>query len=295
MDAGDLRVFEAVARHGSMNRAANELNTVQSNVTGRIRLLESQLGTPLFHRHSRGVVLTAAGHRLLSYAVKVANVLDEARRAVQDDGVPKGSLTIGSLETTAALRISPVLSSFLTSYPDVDLALKTGTTCELIQEVLSHKVEGAFVCGPVEHRDLEEEVFFREELVVLSALSVDDLDEHLAKGDVRTIVLRAGCSYRQFLQDILARRGVVGVRHMEFGTLEAIYASVSAGLGITLLPKSLIGSVWRDRKIAVHELPQKESRISTVFIRRREAFISSSLAAFLQLARPSPVRIEAAE
>jgi LysR family transcriptional regulator, cell division regulator len=67
MDAGDLRVFEAVARLGGMSRAAIELNTVQSNVTARVLLLEEELGTPLFHRHSRGVALTDAGRRLLPY------------------------------------------------------------------------------------------------------------------------------------------------------------------------------------------------------------------------------------
>ena len=55
MDAADLKVFEAVARLGGMNRAAAELNTVQSNVTARIRVLEDELRTPLFDRHSRGV------------------------------------------------------------------------------------------------------------------------------------------------------------------------------------------------------------------------------------------------
>ena len=73
MDAGDLRIFEAVARLGGMNRAAAELNTVQSNVTARIRQLEDELGTRLFHRNSRGVTLTDAGERLLSYAVKMPN------------------------------------------------------------------------------------------------------------------------------------------------------------------------------------------------------------------------------
>ncbi len=55
MDASDLRVFEAVARLGGMNRAATELNTVQSNVTARIQALEAEIGITLFERHSRGV------------------------------------------------------------------------------------------------------------------------------------------------------------------------------------------------------------------------------------------------
>src|SRR5262249_45075427 len=61
-------------------------------------------------------------------------------------------------------------------YPDVDLVLRTGTTCELIEQVLNYAVEGAFVCGPVNHQDLAEEVFFREELVVLTARTIRSLD-----------------------------------------------------------------------------------------------------------------------
>ena len=61
MDSGDLRIFESVARLGGMSRAATELNTVQSNVTARIRVLEGQLETSLFERHSRGVILTPGG------------------------------------------------------------------------------------------------------------------------------------------------------------------------------------------------------------------------------------------
>ena len=67
MDATDLKVFEAVARHGSMNRAAAELNTVQSNVTARVRALELELGVLLFQRHARGVKVTPAGRRMLPF------------------------------------------------------------------------------------------------------------------------------------------------------------------------------------------------------------------------------------
>jgi DNA-binding transcriptional LysR family regulator len=293
MDAADLKVFAAVARIGGMNRAANELHTVQSNVTARVRTLEEELGVQLFHRGRKGVTLTAAGERLLPYAIKVAHLLEEAQKAVKDDGKPRGSLTIGSVETTAALRLSPVLAAYWATYPDVDLVLRTGTTGELIEQVLNYAVEGAFVCGPVNHQDLAEEVFFREELVVLTARTIRSLDDLIRKGDVKIVVLREGCSYRQILENTLIKRGVVGIRHVEFGTLEAIYGAVSAGIGVTLLPKSLIGTVWRDRGVAVHEIA--ESRITTVFVYRHDALISSALKEFLKFARPTPVRMQAAE
>jgi DNA-binding transcriptional LysR family regulator len=295
MDTADLRIFEAVARLGGMNRAAAELNTVQSNVTARVRILEEQLRTQLFYRHSRGIALTPAGHRLLPYAVKVARLLDEATRAVKDDGKPKGPLTIGSLETTAALRLPPILSAYAAAYPGVDIGLRTGTTRELVEDVLEHRIEGAFVCGPVHHPELNEQVFFREALVILTARKVRTLEELDTTGDVKIVVLRQGCSYRQLLEAMLAKRGAVGVRYLEFGTLEAIYGAVSAGLGITLLPKSLVGAVWRDRRVAVHDLPAAESRVDTVFVHRHDALVSSALTAFLKYARPAPVPMRAAE
>jgi DNA-binding transcriptional LysR family regulator len=289
MDAGDLRVFEAVARLGGMSRAAAELNTVQSNVTARIRLLETELGTALFHRHSRGVALTAAGHRLLPYAVRIGQVLEEARRAARDDGTPRGRLTVGSLETTAALRLSPVLSAYAAAWPEVDLVLTTGTSCELIDAVLDRRLEGAFVCGPVNHQELAEEAVFREELALVASPSAGTLDDCLTKAGLKIVVLRAGCSYRQRLEDILARRGVVGVRRLEFGTLDAILACVAAGLGITLLPKIVVEEARRSGRVAVHELPDAEASVETVFIRRRDTLVSSALAAFLQCARPLPL------
>jgi LysR family transcriptional regulator, cell division regulator len=295
MDAADLKVFAAVARIGGMNRAANELHTVQSNVTARVRTLEEELGVQLFRRGRKGVTLTAAGERLLPYAIRVAHLLEEAQKAVKDDGSPRGRLTIGSVETTAALRLSPVLAAYWTTYPNVDLVLRTGTTCELIEQVLNYGVEGAFVCGPVNHQDLAEEVFFREELVVLTPRTIRSLDDLIRKGDVKIVVLGEGCSYRQILENILIKRGVVGIRHIEFGTLEAIYGAVSAGIGVTLLPKSLIGTIWRDRGVAVHEIAEADARITTVFVRRDDALISSALKEFLKLARPTPVRMQAAE
>ncbi len=285
MDTASLHVFEAVARTGGMNRAADELHTVQSNVTARIRALETELGCPLFERHSRGVALTAAGQRLLPYARQVASLLTDAARAARDDGQPRGPLIIGALETTAALRLSPLFARYTAACPEVDLALRPGTTAELIDAVLERRLEGAFVCGPVAHQSLIEQVMFEEELAVLAAPGVASLEQATQGGIARIIVLRAGCSYRQRLEMLLARRGIAVPRLMEFGTLEAIFGCVSAGLGITLLPRALLGPVWRDGRVSLHRLPPEEAMVTTVFIHRREAHLSSALRAFLDLAR----------
>jgi DNA-binding transcriptional LysR family regulator len=295
MDSDDLKVFEAVARLGRMSLAADELHTVQSNVSTRIRLLEARLGTALFARHSRGVTLTEAGARLLPYAAQVVRLVDEARRAARDDGRPGGPLTIGTLETTMATRLAPILAAYAAAHPGVDLTLRTGSTGELIEAVLERRLDGAYVTGPVAHRDLEYERVLEEELVVVTAASVRSLEALLGDGDVRIVVMRAGCSYRKILEAILSRRGVVGLRHLEFGTWESILGCVAAGLGVTLLPAGMIGPAWRDGRLALHHLPGREGRVETVFIRRRDAHLSSALSAFLDMARPTIVPMQAAE
>lgn len=287
MDITDLKMFEAVARLSGMSRAAEELHTVQSNITARIRRLEEELGTPLFRRLARGVELTPAGQRLLPYARRVALLLQEARCATLDDGSPQGPLIIGSLETTAAFRLADALSAFAAANPRVDLTLQTGTTCELLEQVLDRRLEGAFICGPVAHPELEAEPFFAEELGVLTAPSISSLDDLIERGDIRIVVLRRGCSYRQRLEEVLVRRGIPAPRVLEFGTLEGVFACVAAGLGVTLLPRSLIGPVWRQGKVVLHALEPRDALVETLFVRRQDGPLSSALVAFLSTVRTS--------
>lgn len=281
MDTADLRMFEAVARLGVMGYAALELNTVQSNVTARIRALEESLGCRLFERHARGVSLTDEGRRLLPYAQSIPRLLRDAERAVRDDGVPRGGLAIGSLETTAALRLAPLLANYAATYPKVDLTLRTGTTCELIESVRRGSIDGAFVCGPVVDPALDVRPMFREELALVAAPGVESVEALLHGGDVRVVVLRAGCSYRQRLEALLTRLGAPAPRILEFGTLEAIFACVGAGLGITMLPRALVEKTSSAASLAILTPPAQEATAVTVFLRRHDAVATSALKAFL--------------
>ncbi len=280
MDAADLKVFEAVARLGGMSRAASELNTVQSNVTARVRQLEQDLGTTLFERHARGVSLTPAGQRLLPYAGRIRQLLGEARRAALDDGTPRGPLVVGCLETTVALRLAPALVGFAADYPEVDLSLQTGTSQELVAAVLARNIEGAFVCGPVSEPELVQELAFAEELVLIAPPGRGgDLDGALDLA-CKIAVLRSGCSYRQRLEEFLAHNGLTQLRCLEFGTLEAIYAAVEAGLALSLLPRALVTPLERQGRLSLHALHERSGWVETLFIRRRDHQPSSALKAF---------------
>lgn len=288
MDATDLRFFEAVARTGGVSRAASQLDTVQSNVTARIRLLEGRLGVELFERHSRGVTLTAAGIRLLPYAGKMRTLLRDARRSIADDGEECGPLIVGSVPSMTVGRLAPALPDYVRLCPLVELELRTATTGELVADVLDHTLEGAFVCGPVVHASLQSEVVSNEELVLISAASEQEVDILLRRGEVRALVMHEGCSYRRRLDAILTRRGVVQIRHAEFDSLDAIAACVSAGLGVTLMPKSLVPFYQRTMDIAVHPLTAKEAAVEILFIRPNDAVPWRALDTLIQLVRTTP-------
>ncbi len=294
MDAGDLRVFEVVARLGVMNRAAAELKTVPSNITTRIRQLEEEVGVPLFRRHTKGVALTSAGERLLPYAMKIARLLGEARRAVEDDGNPKGQLRIGSLESTAAYRLPPLISRFGTAFPEVDISLKAGTNVRLIEDVLNYDLDGAFVCGPLHHPELNQSVIFYEELVVATAIGRKRFENMTENGQLKILVKGEGCAYRERFEDMLLRRGV-NISRIEFGTLDAIVGCVAAGLGETLLPKSILASAIKAKRISVHALPAADARVETLFITRSDAFISRAMTAFVSMALREGKTMRAAE
>ncbi|TWB58313.1 DNA-binding transcriptional LysR family regulator [Rhizobium sp. ERR 922] len=285
MDLSDLRVFEAVSRHGSMNRAAQELHTVQSNVTARIRALEEELGVSLFQRHARGVSTTPAGQRILPFVGRITKLLADARTAARDDGEPAGTLSLGSLETTTALRLSPLLGQFAKTYPQVRLVVATGTTRRLIDDVVSCRVEGAFVAGPVSHPDLEQEVIFKEELVLVTSPAIRGMEDLAGIVDLKTIVFQIGCSYRQRLESLLADMGIVTSKPLEFGSLDTIVSCVSAGVGITLLPKGVVAATVREGRVAIHELPPERSLVDTLFVRRKDAYTSSAMTALLDMIR----------
>jgi DNA-binding transcriptional LysR family regulator len=289
MDVADLRVVDAVARHGSMNKAASELNTVQSNVSARIRSLEDELGVALFQRSAKGVQVTPAGRRILPFAARLSKLLLDASSAARDDGHPKGVMEIGTLETTLALRLPQLIARFAKAYPEVRPVVRTGTTCSLIQGVIDCKLEGAFVVGPVNHPELHTEIAFREELVLITAPSVLHMDDIAGIDNLKTVVFRLGCSYRQRLDTLLTDLGVLAPEPLEFGSIEAIIACVSAGVGITLLPKGVIANAAREGLVAVHELPPELAHVETVFVRRNDGYFSSALATFLQSVREEGV------
>ena len=169
MDLSDLHIFRSVVEAGGVTRAAEKLNRVQSNVTTRVRQLESELGVDLFVRQGKRLHVSPAGKLLLDYAERLIELAREAREAVHD-AKPRGLLRLGTGESTAAMRLPVPMNDYLSRYPEVTLELRTGNTKQLAAAVLSGELDAALASEPVADGPFEKVTIYEEELVIIAAV-----------------------------------------------------------------------------------------------------------------------------
>ena len=278
MNLPDLNVFVTAARLGSVTRAARTLSTVQSNVTARIRLLERELGVQLFDRTYRGITLTPKGEQLLPYAQQLLTLAENARSVVSGPGDIRGVLRIGSLQSTASARLPEVLKAYARRYDRVDIGIETGISADLIDKVLSNRLDGAFVSGAEEHPELDAVTSFVEELVMISPAEYRTVRDYLKNSSLpKVLVFKVGCHYRQRLERYLSGQGADMLNQMEFGTIDGIIGCVAAGLGIALLPRSVVERSARRKEIHMHTLPRDERYVETQFVTHRAQIHSVAL------------------
>jgi DNA-binding transcriptional LysR family regulator len=267
MDLVELQIFKAVAEQGGVTRAAAALHRVQSNVTTRVKQLEERLGTKLFHRQGRKLVLSSEGKVLLGYAERMLRLSSEAQAALKGGG-PHGLFKLGTLESTAATRLPPVLARYHRRYPAVRLELSTGTSGALVDRVLRGELEAAFVAEPFPAKNLDTVHAFSEELVLITPKThapvrrPRDIDRRVI------LAFTTGCSYRRRLESWLGRSEVVAERVMEYGSYHAITACVAAGGGIAVVPKSVLRATGIEGQVALHPLPAKIANARTMLVWR---------------------------
>jgi DNA-binding transcriptional LysR family regulator len=269
-----LRMFLAVADRGGISAAAEELHTVQSNVTARIKKLEGELDTELFRRHSRGMALTAPGRVLRDYAERLLRLERQAQTAVRETAEGSGELRLGAMETAMAIRLPSLLMQLHRDLPAVQVSLATGHTEALLQQVLDDELDAALVGGPVVHPELVASPAFTEELVLVTG----------GEGSQHTLlVFTRGCVYRARAEQWARESGQLPLRIMEYGTLEGILGCVAAGLGCTLVPRAVVERQALAENLEVHSLPKHIAEVSTLLVRRADAPGSVALKRLQQL------------
>ncbi len=260
MDLDSLQIFKAVVDYGSITNAAAQLHRVQSNITTRVKNLEERLGVALFHRQGGKLTPSDEGLLLYQYAEKLLRLSIEAETALKR-GTLQGVLRIGTLESTAAARLAPLLSSYHERFPDVQIELISGSTDALIAQVHRGDIEAAFISDPFTVAGLDCQEVFVEELALVVAKNSPIANARALQG-ATIIAFSRGCSFRRILESWLQTCEIVPTRVLELASYHAIAVCVAAGTGVAIMPQSVLKAVNVESLVRSLPLPPKVARFA---------------------------------
>ena len=278
MDLQTLVFFKTVAECGSFSAASHKLKYAQSNISTKIIRLENDLGTTLFYRNNKGVTLTPKGKLFLDYTDEMLRLLKTAETALKDNAEASGSLTIGSLETITQTYLPRLLSNYHKNNPKVQLTIKTGTSSELAEAVLNRTLDAAFISGPAKHPNLVSKKYKTEKLLLATASDSKATLQTLQNETL--LVFPNGCYYRHLLGQLLHDNNIVPKQVIEYDSIGAIIASLCAGLGISLLPSSVLSEYKKHNMLNTIEVDECYALVDTYFIYRSDYYLTTAFSHF---------------
>lgn len=268
MDIADFRTIIALVETGTITAAANLLCRVPSAITTRVQNLEIQLGTTLFVRSGRRFLPTNEGQVLYHNALKIIELVTLAEQQMVKP-VPGGRFRLGALDSMAATRLPEPLARLYQQHQSVKVELVTGISRTLLDAVLSHELDAAFIAdAPVDDR-LERMAVYKEELVIIAAANFPPIRSAADLAHTTLLVFSDGCSYRDRLTTWFREAGIRPYRLAEMSSYHAILGGVSAGMGAGVIPTPILDTFPTQELITIHPFDSENSQITTELIWRK--------------------------
>lgn len=249
-----LRLFEAVARHKSYTRAAEELNLSQPAVYIQVKRLEESMGLPLIEQTGKKLLITRAGDLVYDAVVEVLSRLSMLHTSLNDmKGKVAGPLKLAAV-TSAKFFMPHILGRFLRNYPDVQPQL-TVTNRLRISERLADNLDDFVILGQQipEALDLTMHPFMENPLVVAAYPDHPMRDrKNIPISELageRFLVREAGSGTRGAAEELFAERGLTLTPYMELGSGEAIKQAIMAGIGVSVVPLASLNLELRYERI----------------------------------------------
>lgn len=296
-----LQIFEAVVRHMSYTRAAEELHLTQPAVSMQVRQLEEELGLPLFEKLGRGITLTEAGQELVPYSQGINRSLRELQDVMESlKGVSRGRLSV-AVASTVNYFAPRLLAAFHRAYPGIALSLDVTNREQLVRLLEANAVDVVLMGQPPEGVEVESEAFMDNPLVVVAPPDhplAGRRDIPLARMAEEVFVLREpGSGTRQAMDRFFSDQGIAIQRGMQMTRNEAIKQSVRAGLGLSVVSVHTIELELATGKLVVLDVAGFPIQRQWFLVYRKGKRLSPSAQAFRQFvlteARPMAAEMSA--
>jgi LysR family transcriptional regulator, low CO2-responsive transcriptional regulator len=234
-----LKVFEAVARHNSFTRAAEELFLTQPTVSMQVKQLTKAVGMPLFDQVGKRLYLTQAGEELVKTCREVFEKLDQFEMTVADlKGLKQGRLRLAVI-TTAKYFVPRILGPFCKRYPGIDISLQV-TNHEQILNRLSDNLDDLYVMSQLpESIEVTYQPVLENPLVVLAPADhplAEEKNISLERIAAEPFIMREpGSGTRKSVQSLFDEHKLPLKVQLDLGSNEAIKQAIAGGLGVSIL------------------------------------------------------------
>lgn len=274
MEILTLKTFKAVVDEGGIKGAADKLHTVQSNITNRIKKLESELETKLFNLIGRKLHLTPSGQHLYEYANQIIQLEHQAKTAILRD---KGSyeLRVGMPETFAAVHMPLALKKLKQNHSEIKTKIYTDTSDRLVYAVLNNKVDCAALGNAPTHKNLTVIPVVQEELVMITPLEGDY--------DPVLFVREEGCGYRKHAISWRQEVGKENDEIMLMSSADGVLGCISAGLGYTIIGKNMVVGSRYEESLAMHPVNYGPTHVQLSIVFKNGSPLESGILALAKL------------
>jgi DNA-binding transcriptional LysR family regulator len=239
-----LRIFQAVADHGSFARAAEALHLSPPTLSLQVKQLSETVGQPLFEQLGKKIYLTAAGRTLAEASRDIGSRLEQLSQDLAAlQGMERGSLKLAIL-TTVKYTVPKLLGGFCSAHPGIDVAMVVGNRESLLQRLAANQDDLYIMGQPPEQMDVVCEDFADNPLVLVAP------PDHPLVGQTRLapsrlmnqpfIFREPGSGTRLTAEKFFASQGVVVKNRLEVGSNEAIKQTVAGGLGLAVLSATTV-------------------------------------------------------
>ena len=252
-----LRLFLALAEHGSITAAAEACHVTQPTVSMQLRELAEAVGLPLYEQIGKRLYLTAAGDALAATARAMLDEWLAFGQAIDAmKGLERGRLRV-SLASTAKYFVPRLLGSFCAAHPNIEIALEVLNRDGVVARLRENRDDLYIMSMPPENLDLERHAFLPNPLVLIAPEGHRLAGRHLELSDLsgeRFILRESGSGTRLASDAHFARQAFAPAVRLELGSNEAIKQAVAGGLGLSVISRHALPAKPSDEQLAILEV-----------------------------------------
>lgn len=284
MELRQLEYFMIICEELHFSRAAEKIMVSQPNLSQQIKLLESELGVPLFNRIGKRITITEAGNLLFEQCEHIFSHLNQARESILElKQIKGGSLTIGILPGDADLMFNSLLLDFHNTYPNVSLSLvETIKVAEQVIEGIidigvttSSNPDERIVQIPLFHEEFSLAVAKETPLAKKRSIQLKDLQE------MKTVMFPPDHQCRKLIENHCKELGFRMEPKMETTTLSSLLTMVEKGIGVTVLPRLLLENL-HDKNIQTIKITKPTPSQDICLIYRIDKYLGFAARTFIQ-------------